>query len=245
MFFILNKPKIYSYLVVLSTVLVLFFTAAVLTETKNIETEETSAESTSQEKPIDKINTDKKRVAITIDCLDTEKNIEEILKTLENKSIKVTFCIYGEWVKKYPELTLRINHEGHNIVNMADIYQDMSEMSYEDISKNMKEGENKLSSLLNKEIKIFKCPYGKYNENIMNVANKNSYIVIGYDINTLDYQGLEADVIWNNIKNKITNGSIIAMNSNAEHIIEEINLISESIKERQYEIVTVKELIDW
>ena len=37
MFFVFNKPKIYSYLVVFSTVVVLFFTASVLSEANNRE----------------------------------------------------------------------------------------------------------------------------------------------------------------------------------------------------------------
>lgn len=244
MFFILNKPKIYSYLVVFSTVLVLFFTAAVLTEENNLEVRTVSSISASSEKPIDKINTEKKILAITIDCVENDQNIEKILEILDKDSIKVTFCMYGEWVKKYPELVLKINEKGHNIANMSDSYIDISELNYDVVSKSMREGEHKLSSLLKKEIKIFKCPYGKYGENIMNAANDNSYTVIGYNIDTLDYQGIEANVIWDNIKNKITNGSIIAMNSNAEYIIEELEIVIKSTKTREYQIVTVEELIN-
>lgn len=244
MFFILNKPKIYSYLIVLSTVLVLFFTAAVLTEENNLELQQVSSVSESSEEPIDKVNTEKRIIAITIACVENDRNIEKILDTLDKYQIKVTFGIYGEWVKKYPELVLKINEKGHNIANMSDSYRDISELSYEAVSKNMKEGEHKLSSLLKKEIRLFKCPYGKCGENIMNVANDNYYTVIGYNIDTLDYQGIEANVIWDNIKNEITNGSIISMNSNAEYIIEELDLVIKSMKEREYQIVTVESLIN-
>lgn len=244
MFFVLNKPKIYSYLIVLSTVMVLFCTAAVLSDSNGLESIETANTSFTQEKPINNIETDKKIIAITINCLESDKNIEEILAILDKYSMKAGFCICGEWVKKYPELTKMINDKGHDIINMSDTYKDISELSYEDVNKNIKEGENKLSSLLNKEIKLFKCPYGKYGENLMNAANNNSYTVIGYNIDTLDYEDLEANVIWDNIKNKITNGSIISMNSNAIHILEELELISTSLKEREYSAVTVEELIN-
>lgn len=244
MFFVLNKPKIYSYLIVLSTVMVLFFTASVLSNTNSLESIETANTSLIQEKPINNIETDKKIIAITINCLESDKNIGEILAILDKYSMKAGFCICGEWVKKYPELTKMINDKGHDIINMSDTYKDISELSYEDVNKNIKEGENKLSSLLNKEIKLFKCPYGKYGENLMNAANNNSYIVIGYNIDTLDYEDLEANVIWDNIKNKITNGSIISMNSNATHILEELELISTSLKEREFSAVTVEELIN-
>lgn len=244
MFFVFNKPKIYSYLIVLSTVVVLFFTAAVLSEANNLETLTTSSTEEELNMPIDKVNTNEKEIAITINCLETDKNIEEILGILNENSVKATFCIYGEWVKKYPEVAKMIDKNGNCIANMSNTYTNMSELNYEEAVKNIKEGGNKLSTLVNKEIKLFKCPYGKYNDNIIKSAKDNGYTVIGFNIDTLDYQGLEANVIWDNIKNKVSNGSIISMNSNAENITQELKLVVKSLKERNYNIVTVEELLN-
>ncbi len=244
MFFVFNKPKIYSYLIVLSTIVVLFFTAAVLSEANNLETLTTSTEVEEMKMPIDKVETDEKKISITINCLETDKNIEEILETLSIRSVKVTFCVSGDWVKKYPELTKKINQNGHAIVNMGNTYTDMSEFSYDQAVKSIKEGDNVISTLINKKIKLFKCPNGKYNDDLIKAARDNEYLVIGYNIDTLDYQGLEANVIWDNIKNKITNGSIISMNSNAENITREIKLVAESLIDRNYNLVTVEELLN-
>ena len=244
MFFVFNKPKIYSYLIVLSTVVVLFFTAAVLSEANNLETLTTSTTVEEIKMPIVKADTNEKKISITINCLESDKNIEEILEILSKCSVKTTFCISGEWVKKYPELTKKINDNGHCIANMGNTYTDMSECSYNEAEKSIKEGGNKLSTLVKKKIKLFKCPYGKYNDDVIEAAKNNEYTVIGFNIDTLDYQGLEANVIWDNIKNKITNGSIISMNSNAENITSEVKLIVESLTERDYNIVTVEELLN-
>lgn len=244
MFFIFNRPKIYSYLIVLSTVVILFFTAAVLSEANNLETLTTSSSIGDTKMPINKVEIEEKKISITINCLEVDKNIEEILKILNEQSAKVTFCISGEWVKKYPELTKQISQSGNCIANMSNTYKDMSELNYEEAIKNIEEGGNKLNTLLNKNIKLFKCPYGKYNDNIIKAAEDKGYTVIGFNIDTLDYQGLEANVIWNNIKNRISNGSIISMNSNSENIIEELKIVIKSLKEREYNIVTVEELLN-
>ncbi len=243
MFFVFNKPKIYSYLIVLSTIVVLFFTAAVLSEADNSETLTASTTAEENEIPITKVNTEEKKISITINCLESDKNIEEILNILKKQSVKATFCIYGEWVKKYPQLTKKISEDGHCIANMGNTYTDMSEFNYDEAVNNIKEGGNKISTLISKNINLFKCPYSKYNENVIKAAQDNKYTVIGFNIDTLDYQGLEANVIWDNIKNKITSGSIISMNSNAEDITREVKLIVKSLKEREYEIVTVEELL--
>lgn len=244
MFFVFNRPKIYSYLIVLSTVVVLFFTAAVLSEANNLETLTTSSTEEEIKMPINKVDTNEKVIAITINCLESSDNIEKILEILNESSVKATFCVYGEWVKKYPELTKKINENGHCIANMSNTYTDMSELSYEEDLKSIKEGGNKVNTLINKKIKLFKCPYGKYSDDLIKSAKDNGYTVIGFNIDTLDYQGLEANVIWDNIKNKITNGSIISMNSNSQHITGELKLVVSSLKERDYDIVTVEELLN-
>lgn len=244
MFFVFNRPKIYSYLIVLSTVVVLFFTAAVLSEANNLETLTTSTSDQEIKMPVDSVNTNEKEISITINCLESDENIEEILKILNENSVKVTFGIYGEWVKKYPELTKRISENGNCIANMSNTYTDMSALNYNEAIRNIEEGGNKLNRLINKKIKLFKCPYGKYNDNLINAAKDSGYTVIGYNIDTLDYQGLEANVIWDNIRNKISNGSIISMNSNSENIIQEVDLVIRSLKEREYKIVTVEELLN-
>lgn len=244
MFFVFNKPKIYSYLIVLSTVIVLFFTAAVLSEANNLETLTTSSTEEEMNMPINKINTDEKKIAITINCLESNKNIEEILEILNENSVKATFCVYGEWVKKYPEVAKMINEKGNCIANMSNTYTNMSEFSYDEATKSIKEGGNKVTTLIGKKIKLFKCPYGRYSDNLIKAAKDNGYTVIGFNIDTLDYQGLEANVIWDNIRNKISNGSIISMNSNAENITGELKLVLKSLKERNYNIVTVEELLN-
>ena len=244
MFFIFNRPKIYSYLIVLSTIVVLFFTAAVLSEANNLETLTTSSIADDGKMPIEKVNTDEKKIAITINCIETNQNIEEILEILNSSSVKATFCISGDWFKKYPEITKKISESKNCIANMSNNYKDMSESTYDEAIKSIEEGANKLNTLINKKVKLFKCPYGKYNDNLIKAAKDKGYTVIGFNIDTLDYQGLEANVIWNNIKNRITNGSIISMNSNSESIIEEVKLVVKSLKEREYNIITVEELLN-
>ncbi len=76
MFFVFSKQKIYSYIVALSTVVILFVVAAVLTEQK-VSTISTSAK---VEKliPIYNVNTEEKKVALTINCAWSWSQLSEI-----------------------------------------------------------------------------------------------------------------------------------------------------------------------
>ena len=244
MFFIFNKPKIYSYLIVLSTVVILFFTAEVLSEANNLEILETSTQTYDTESCIiERFETDNKEIAITINCMENNENIKEILNILKEYNTKASFGIYGDWVKKYPEETKEILDRGNSIIALPDKYEDISNLDYDDTIKTITEGLNKVNTLLNKKITLIRCPYGKCSDNITKLATNNNYKIIGWSIDTLDYQGLEANVIWDSIKNKITKGDIILMNSNAENIIDELKLVITSLKEREYTLVSLEDKV--
>ena len=242
MFFVVNKPKIFSYLVVLSTVVVLFFTAEVLSESKNIEVLTTSAELTEKNSIIiDRIDTEKKEVVITINCSKNNKNIEKILEILDENNVKASFCINSDWVKKYPELTQKISKSGNTIIGLFDNYKETNNSNYEITSKWMLSELNIINTLLNKNIKLIRCYFDLNNENIKKVVTENNLKIIEYSIDSLDYEGLEINVIWDNINNKIKNGDIILVDSNSEHILEEIDYIIKNLKQKGYDIVNLEE----
>ena len=241
MFFILNKPKIYSYLIVLSTVVILFFTAEVLSETNNLETLETATQTFDiQDNIINRFNTEKKEIAITINCVGSNDNIEEILHILEKYEVKANFGISGEWVKQYPEQTKKIYKRGNGIIVLL---EEINSLDYRQTDRTVEEELNKINKLLNSNIKLIRSTYGEYNDNITKLAIDKGYKIIGLGIDTLDYQGLEENVIWDNIKNKIMKGDIISMNSNAENIADELEIVINSLKEREYGLVCLEDKI--
>ena len=152
MFFVFNKPKIYSYLVVFSTVVVLFFTASVLSEANNMETLITSSEIKEESEYIDKFNTKEKEVAIIINCFENDNNIERIFEILDSEQIEINFALYGEWVKKYPEIVKKMDEKTNCILTMSNNYKNLSTLNYNDSVKEISEGVNKIDTLLKKQI---------------------------------------------------------------------------------------------
>ena len=67
MFLVFNKEKIYSYIIVLSTVVVLFGLSAFFISPKNEETIET-ATSVQKELPIYSVETTENKIALTMNC---------------------------------------------------------------------------------------------------------------------------------------------------------------------------------
>lgn len=110
MFIVFNKEKMKSYVILLSTVVILFGIAFGLTSQNVVET----AASTKQ-LPIYNVATEEKKVAFTMNCAWNAEDIDSILQTLANNNIHITFFMVGEWVTKYPDAVKKIYEAGHEI----------------------------------------------------------------------------------------------------------------------------------
>ena len=110
MFIVFNKEKISSYIILLSTVVILFGIAFSVTAKDTIET----AAATKQ-LPIYNVATEEKEVAFTMNCAWNADDIDSILDTLSKYKVKITFFMVGDWVQKYPEAVKKISDAGHEI----------------------------------------------------------------------------------------------------------------------------------
>ena len=112
MFLVFNKEKIYAYIVSILTVMVLFFTAGLLNNKEDI----IQTSSTNEKKlPIYNVNTEKNKIAFTMNCAWNADDIDQILEVLKENDVHITFFIVGDWMDKYPDAVKKINEAGHEI----------------------------------------------------------------------------------------------------------------------------------
>ncbi len=113
MFFVFNKEKIYTYIVSMLTVVLLFFTASNINfvSKESIET----ASTTNKLLPIYKVKTEENIVALTMNCAWNADDIDKILEVLEQNNTKITFFMVGDWIDKFPDYVKKIAEAGHEI----------------------------------------------------------------------------------------------------------------------------------
>lgn len=237
MFFIFSKEKIQTYIVSVLTVAVLITIAKV----GKIETIQTSTQE--KELPIYNVQTEDKKIAFTMNCAWNADDIDSILETLKNNNTKITFFMVGEWVDKYPEAVKKIAEAGHEIGSHSNTHPHVNKLSAEKNLEEIKLSVNKIEKITNKKVELYRTPYGEYNDTVIKTAKTNGYYTIQWNLDTLDYEGLTCDEMWNRIKNKISKGSIILSHNGTEHTAESLDTIIKNIKAQGYEIVTISELI--
>ena len=239
MFFVLNKQKIYTYLLSILTVVILFCIAG------SIGSEEATIETASTNKllPIYSVQTENKNVALTINCAWNDSDIDKILSTLSENNVKATFFMVGDWVEKFPEAVKKINEAGHQIGSHSNTHAHVNQLSYEKNVEEIKLSSEKIKNITGKEVTLYRPPYGEYNNTVIRAANENGYMPIQWSLDTLDYTGITGNEMWDRIKDKITSGDIILMHNGTEHTAESLDMLIKNIKEKGLNLVTISELV--
>lgn len=241
MFLVCNKQKIYTYLVSIVTVVLLFCVANSLNTNKN--TIPTSVNAGQKLLPIYNVETKDNKVAFTMNCAWNADDIDIILKTLKENNVKITFFMVGDWIEKFPEAAKKINDEGHEIASHSNTHPHVNNLSYEKNIEELEKSNEKIEKIIGKKTKIYRAPYGEYNDTVIKAAEDKGYYTIQWNLDTLDYTGITGNEMWNRIKDKIKAGDIILSHNGTKHTAESLDMILKNIKEKGLEIVTVSDLI--
>ena len=237
MFLVFSKDKIQTYVVSVLTVVLLIFLA-------NIDKNDVIQTSALEKNlPIYNVQTEEKKIAFTMNCAWNADDIDSILETLRANNVKITFFIVGEWSDKYPEEVKKISEAGHEIGTHSNTHPHVNNLSAEKNLEEIKISVNKLEKLTNQKITLYRTPYGEYNDIVIETSRNNGYFPIQWNIDTLDYEGLNCEEMWNRIKGKLSNGSIILSHNGTEHTAESLDTIIKNIKKQGYDFVKVSDLI--
>ena len=241
MFFVFNNQKIYSYLVAASTVLVLLV-GSIFFMGSNVETMEMSS-TAGKLIPIYNVETNKKWISISINCAWNADDIDQILDVLDRCNVKTTFFMVGDWIDRFPEETKKIAEKGHEIANHSDSHPHVNNLSYEQNVEEIKKCTDKIKNITGKEVNLYRCPYGEYNDTVVKAALDNEYKVIQWSIDTLDYEGLDESQMVDRINKNLKNGSIILMHNGTENTANSLEGIIKNIQKKGYNIVKVSDLV--
>lgn len=195
--------------------------------------------------PVYCVQTDKPYIALSFDAAWDNSQTKQILDILDENDIKVTFFMTGEWISKYPDDVKEIAKRGHELGNHSDTHKMMSRLKREDIIDELKATHQKVYDLTGIDMKVFRPPYGDYNDNLIATACSLKYHVVQWDVDSLDWKDYGSKSIINTVCNHkhLGNGSIILMHNGAKYTPESLDTIIKTLKDKGYEFVTMSELL--
>ena len=189
------------------------------------------------------VATDQKQVAISFDAAWGADKTEKIMEICDEFGVKATFFLVGMWVEKYPEMAKKIADNGFEIGTHSNTHPDMTKLSSADQKLELETSMNLIKSTTGQDAKIFRPPFGAYNDALINTASELGLITIQWDVDTLDWKGLSAMEITNRVLNGVRNGSIILCHNNSDHILEALPIMLDRLQKKGYKVTPVGELI--
>ncbi len=237
MFLVFNKEKIQTYAVSILTVAVLIAVANI----GDINAIQTMA--VEKYLPIYNVQTEENKIAFTMNCAWNADDIDSILETLKNNDVHITFFMVGEWVDKYPEAVKKIYEAGHEIGSHSNTHPHVNKLSAEKNLEEIQLSVNKIEKVTGNKTNLYRAPYGEYNDTVIKTAQKNGYYTIQWNLDTLDYEGLTGEEMWNRIKNKLDGGSIILSHNGTKHTADSLDMLIKNIKTSGFQITTISDLI--
>lgn len=197
-----------------------------------------------KELPVYSVNRSDRKIALTIDAAWEDDKTPFILSTLEKYGIKATFFLCGFWVKDYPEMVKAIADAGHEIGNHSMTHPHMSTLSSDAIVSELNAFESIIEPIIGKKTRLFRAPFGEYNDNVINTVRKNGYEPVQWNIDTVDWKSeRSAQTILDTVLPKLSDGSIILSHNNGYKIEQYLPTLIESALAQGYQFVTVSELL--
>ena len=193
--------------------------------------------------PIYRVDTEEKQVAISFDAAWGADKTQEIIDILAEYDATATFFLVGFWVDKYPDMVKAIDEAGLEIGTHSNTHPDMAKLDKDTIVSELETSISKIKDITGKEVKVFRSPYGSYNNTLLNVCSELGLKAIQWDVDSLDWKGLSASEVTDRVMQKAQNGSIILMHNNADNVCDSLKLTLDWLVMKGYKVTSVGELI--
>lgn len=189
------------------------------------------------------------QVALTFDDVPDPRFTPKVLDQLKRQGVKATFFVVGHRAKKHPELLRRIHEEGHVIGNHSYSHPQFKRRTVKQFQTEIKKTEKIIEQIVGYKPKLIRPPYGEINEAQLKWAQRNGYRVVNWNVDSLDWKGLNKEQVKKNIMKGINPGAIILQHagggssSTLDGTIQAIPEIVQAIRKRGYRFVTLPELL--
>ena len=197
----------------------------------------------SYESPIARVDTTKKKVALTFDVAWGSENIEEILNILDKHNIKATFFLVGSWIDDNEELVKEIHNRGHEIGNHSNTHSSFTDISNEEKIDEIVSTANKIKDLTGEDVNLFRPPFGHVDKDTMNTCKSLGYYVIKWDVDSGDWKNIGATNVIDRVTKNTTKGSIILFHANVKDVGAYLEESISNLEKKNYSMVKISDLI--
>ena len=182
-------------------------------------------------------------VALSFDAAWGNEDTQTLIDILDRYGVNTTFFVVGDWVDKYPESVKALADAGNEVMNHSSSHAHFSSLSNDQIAADITACNEKIAAITGVTPTLFRCPYGEYDDHVINGVKALGMTAVQWDVDSLDWKGISAQEIQQRVLKNVRSGSIILFHNAAEHTPEALPGIIEALQADGYTIVPVSQLL--
>lgn len=197
----------------------------------------------SRQLPIYRVRCEEKRVALSFDAAWGNEDTQTLIDILSAHDVRATFFLVGQWVEKYPESVQALAAAGEEVMNHSETHPHLNALTTDEVQQEVNACSDRVEALTGARPTLFRCPYGEYDDHVIEAIRALGVTPIQWDVDSLDWKGISAGEITSRVLSKVQPGSIVLFHNAADHTPEALPGIIESLQADGYTIVPISELL--
>lgn len=194
--------------------------------------------------PIYSVGTEEKKIAISFDAAWGADDTDTLISILQQYNVPATFFVVGEWVDKYPDEVKKLSDAGNDVMNHSNTHPYMTSLSTEKMIAELQACNEKIAAITGKTPTLFRCPYGDYNNSVINTVESIGMKSIQWDVDSLDWKDSSTvESIVTRVTGKVQPGSIVLFHNDATYTPQALPMILEKLIAEGYTFVKIADLI--
>ena len=193
--------------------------------------------------PIYCVQKDYKVLSISFDAAWGNEDTQQLIDILGKYNVKATFFVVGEWVDKYPESVKALSDADHEVMSHSNTHAHFNSLSSQEIIDDLTACGEKIAAVTGTQPTLFRCPYGEYDDHVINAVRSMGIEPIQWDVDSLDWKDLSAADITKRVTSKVQPGSIVLFHNAALHTPEALPAIIQTLLQEGYTFVPISQII--
>ena len=193
--------------------------------------------------PVYSVERDDKLISISFDAAWGNEDTQTLIDILNRYGVRTTFFVVCDWAERYPDSVKALAEAGNEVMNHSSSHAHFSSLSSEQIAADVSACSEKIAALTGESPSLFRCPYGEYDDHVIQAVEALGMTAVQWDVDSLDWKGISAQEIQSRVLKNVRPGSIVLFHNAAQHTPEALPGIIEALQAEGYTIVPISQLL--
>lgn len=151
--------------------------------------------------------------------------VGDLLDVLDRRQVKTTFFVLGSWADTYPDWVQEMARRGHEMATHGYTHRDMSALTAEQVSWELRQTETAVSTLTGQSTKPWlRPPFGLYSDESAQAAYAAGYTTVIWSGSSNDWRsGMDATKMCETLRQYAMPGAILYTHTNRGDIVEAVD----------------------